>query len=218
MLQRTDYKVKIPKVDTNFEDFKTTLNQPTGNFFYDPWEIKPEFKGTKWEKLLKSLPERHGEARVIVMQPGTTYMAHADIDNRWHLSLQGEQSYLLDLENLDMHLLEQDGYWYYMDAGRLHSASNYGSIPRVQLVVRELLNVTDNNNLIKVTIRPAAQQYDYRYKFDSVVSPWLNRANQNKIIKDFTVQDDAVSFKTSIAELSDLKLTKDFKIAMDSVS
>ena len=218
MLQRTDYKVKIPKVDTNFEDFKTTLNRPTGNFFYDTWEIKPEYKGTVWEKLLNSLPEQHGEARVIVMQPGTTYMAHADIDNRWHLSLQGEQSYLLDLENLDMHLLEQDGYWYYMDAGRLHSASNYGSIPRLQLVVRELLTATTATNLVQVKIKPATEQYDYRYKFDSVVSPWLNRANQNKIIKDFTVQDDAVLFKTSIAELSDLKLTKDFKIAMDSVS
>ena len=218
MLQRTEYKVKIPKLNVNFEDFKTTLNQPTGNFFYDPWEIKSEYKGTVWEKLLKSLLEKHGEARVIVMQPGTTYMAHADIDNRWHLSLQGEQSYLLDLENLDMHFLEQNGYWYYMDAGRLHSASNYGSIPRVQLVVRELLTATDNTDLIKVTIKPAAQQHDYRYKFDSVVSPWLNKANQNKIIKDFTVRDDVVSFKTSIAELSDLKLTKDFKIAMDSVS
>lgn len=218
MLQRTDYKTKIPKVDASFEDVKTALNQPIGNFFYDPWEIKPEYKGTVWEKLLKSLPEQHGEARVIVMQPGTTYMAHADIDNRWHLSLQGEQSYLLDLKNLNMHLLDQDGYWYYMDAGRIHSASNYGSIARIQLVVRELLTASTNPNLVQVTIKPATSQYDYRYKFDNIVSPWLNKANLNNSIKDFEFENEIVRFKTSIVEMTDLKLTKDFKIAVDSVS
>ena len=218
MLQRTDYKTKIPKIDASFEDVKTTLNQPTGNFFYDPWEIKPEFKGTVWEKLIKSLPTQHGEARVIVMQPGTTYMAHADIDNRWHLSLQSEQGYLIDLENSNMHLLEQDGYWYYMDAGRIHSASNYGSIARIQLVVRELLTASTNSNLVQVTIKPATTQYDYRYKFDNIVSPWLNKANLNNSIKDFEFENEIVRFKTSIVEMTDLKLTKDFKIAVDSVS
>ena len=218
MLEKTDYSVKIPKIDASFDDIKTALNQPTGDFFYDPWEIKPEYKGTVWEKLLKSLPEPHGEARVIIMQPGTTYMAHADIDNRWHLNLQGKHSYLIDLENLDMHNLNQDGYWYYMDAGRLHSASNYGSIPRVQLVVRELLTATNNTDLVQVTIKPATAQHDYRYKFDSIVSPWLNRANQNKIIKDFEFEGEVVKFKTTIAELADLKLNKDFRIAVDSLS
>lgn len=218
MLQRTEYSIKIPKITDDFDKMKTSINQPVGNFFYDPWEIKPEFKGTVWEKLLKSLPEKHGEARVIVMQPGTTYMAHADIDNRWHLSLQGKQSFLLDLEHLDMHPLSQDGFWYYMDAGRVHSASNYGSIPRVQLVVRELLTASTNPNLVQVIIKPATKQYDYRYKFDNIVSPWLNRANQKKIIKDFEFEDEVVKFKTSIAELADLKLNKDFKIAVETLS
>lgn len=218
MLTRTEYRVKLPKVDASFEDIKTTLTRPTGNFFYDPWEIKPEYVGTVWEKLLKSLPEQHGEARVIVMQPGTTYMAHTDIDNRWHLSLQGEQSYLIDLENTSMHLLEQDGYWYYMDAGRLHVASNYGSIPRVQLVVRELLTATTMPSLVQVTIKPAMPQHDYRYKFDSIVSPWLNRANQKHCLKDFEFDGEVVKFKTVLTEMSDLKLTKDFRIAVDSVS
>lgn len=218
MLQRTDYRIKLPKIKDKFDDMKTSINQPTGNFFYDPWIIKPEFKNTVWDTLLNSLSEQHGEARIIVMQPGTTYMSHADIDNRWHLNLQGEQSYLIDLEHLDMHLLEQNGYWYYMDAGRKHSATNYGSVPRVQLVVRELLKSTDLENTVQITIKPSSSQFDYRYKFDNIVSPWLNRANLNNCLKDFTVEDDVVKFKTIITELSSLKLTKDFKIAVDSVS
>ena len=215
MLVRTEYKTKLPKIDVNFTEVKTSLNQPTGNFFYDPWEIKPEFKGTVWEKLLKSLPCDHGEARVIVMQPGTTYMAHADIDNRWHLSLQSKESYLIDLENLDMHLLEQDGYWYYMDAGKIHTASNYGSIPRVQLVVRELLTATTEENLVQITIKPSKPQYDYRYKFDNIVSPWLNVANKNNMLKDFSFQDEVVKFKTIVTELSSLKLTNEFRIIVE---
>lgn len=217
MLERTDYKVKIPKIDVDFDNFKTSINQPTGNFFYDPWEIKLEFKDSVWEKLLTSLPAPCGEARVIIMPPGTTYMAHADIDNRWHLNLQGEQSYLIDLENLDMHLLKQDGYWYYMDASRIHVASNYGSISRIQLVVRELLTPTPLLDLSQVTIKPAMLQHDYRYKFDNCISPWLNRANKNKIIKDFEFNGEVVKFKTPVTELASLKLPKEFRIEVESI-
>lgn len=217
MLERTEYTVKVPKINEDFENFKTTLNQPTGNFFYDPWEIKPEYKGTVWEKLLKSLPEPHGEARVIVMQPGTTYMAHADIDNRWHLNLQGEHSYLIDLVFQNMYLLEKDGYWYYMDAGNIHTASNYGSIPRIQLVVRELLTATEITELAQVTIKPAIPQYDYRYKFDNIISPWLNTANKDGVIKDFEVDGEVVKFKIPITDLS-LKLPKEFRIEVEPIS
>ena len=218
MLYRTEYKADLPKVDLNFEDFKTAINRPTGNFFYDPWEIKEEYKGTICEKILKSLPGPYGEARVIIMQPGTTYMAHTDIDNRWHLNLQGEQSYLIDLENLNMHLLTQDSYWYYMDAGRVHVASNYGSIPRIQLVVRELLHQSKEEDLVTVIINPSSTQYNYRYKFDNIVSPWLNRANINKKIRDFNVDNETVMFKTSSTEISKLILPEDFEIEIRPVS
>lgn len=218
MLYRTEYKANLPKVDLIFDDFKTAINQPTGNFFYDTWKIKEKYIGTIWENLLKSLPEPHGEARVITMQPGTTYMAHTDIDNRWHLNLQGEQSYLIDLENLNMHLLTQDAYWYYMDAGRVHVASNYGSITRIQLVVRQLLYQSEEEDLVTVTINPSSVQHDYRYKFDNIVSPWLNRANINKKIRDFNVDNETVTFKTSLTEISKLTLSQDFKIEIRTVS
>jgi hypothetical protein len=73
----------VPAVES-----KLTINQPTGNFFYDPWDIKEEFKGTVWETLLNTLPLDIGEARIIVLGNGTTYMSHTDIDDRYHLSLK----------------------------------------------------------------------------------------------------------------------------------
>ena len=215
MLERTEYKANVKQFKIiAFED-KMVLNQPTGNFFYDPWELKEEFKGTMWEKLLKTLPVDQGEARLIKMKPGTTYMAHADIDDRWHLSLQGQQSYLIDLENLDMHPLEQDGYWYIMDAGRKHVASNFGSIDRLQLVVRQLLTATSMPSLVNVTIKPSTAQHDYRYKFDNIVSPWLNAVNKRKSLADFSFEGEVVKFKTVLTELSTLKLTKDFRITVE---
>lgn len=218
MLTRTEYSTNIRVSKFDFTKTKTTLNQPTGNFFYDRWEIKPEFVGTIWEELLNSLPVEQGEARVIIMSPGTTYMAHADIDNRYHLSLQGERSYLIDLDNNVMHLLEQDGYWYEMDAGKIHVASNFGSYDRAQLVVRKLLVPTTMTELVDVTIRPKKSQHDYRYKFDNIVSPWLNRANSSKIIKDFSFEGETVKFKTTLSGIDTLHLTKDFEIEVVTVS
>jgi len=217
MLTRTEYSTTIKTSTIDFAKTKTTLNQPTGNFFYDRWEIKSEFVGTIWEELLKSLPIEHGEARVIVMEPGTTYMAHSDIDNRYHLSLQGERSYLIDLDNDIMHLLEQDGYWYEMDAGRIHVATNFGSYNRVQLVVRKLLVPTTMTNLVDVTIRPKRPQHDYRYKFDNIVSPWLNRTNSFNLIKDFSFEGEVVKFKTTMIGIGTLNLTEDFEIEMVSL-
>jgi hypothetical protein len=218
MLTRTEYRADIQNIESEFNDIKNTLNEPTGNFFYDPWEIKPEYKGTVWERLLKTLPVDQGEARVIVMSPGTTYMSHADIDDRYHLSLTGEQSYLIDLDNTKMHLLEQDGYWYEMDAGRLHVASNFGSCDRVQLVVRKLLVSTTMPNLVKVKITPTKETYDLRYKFDNIISPWLNRANKNKSLKDFDYNKNGVVFKTTMSELDSLTVTEDFNLEVASIS
>jgi hypothetical protein len=217
MIERTEYKADVKQYRiVAFED-KMVLNQPTGNFFYDPWELKEEYKGTMWEELLKTLPVNHGEARLIKMKPGTTYMAHADIDDRWHLSLQGQQSYLIDLDNKEMHLLEQDGYWYNMDAGRLHVASNFGSYDRLQLVVRQLLKSTEMTDLVNITIEPSRLQHDYRYKFDSIISPWLNRLNKTGFMKDFSYVNSIVNFNMSESKLEELNFPDYFNIEINSI-
>ena len=187
------------------DEFKLILNQPTGNFFYDPWIIKPEFVGTIWEDVLTSLPLDKGEARLITLKPGTSYYSHADTDDRWHLNLKSEYGFLCDLDHQEMYLLNPDGIWYDMDAGRIHSAVNFGHIDRVQLVVRQLLKSNILKNPINIKIRIKESSPDYRYQFDRTVSPWLNRANKKGIISNFKFLDTEVSFDVEADELYSLK-------------
>jgi hypothetical protein len=178
--------------------FKQTINQPTGDFFYDPWEIKPEFKGTVWEQLLDTLPFDKGEARLITLESGQCYYS-------WHLSLTGNQSFLLDLTNQQMFKLEQDRTWYDMLAGRIHSAANFGQIPRVQLVVRQLLWDNELANPVHVRIEQATDKYDYRYLFDNHISPWLNAANRDGHINKFKFTGSEVSFDVEQSHLTELE-------------
>jgi hypothetical protein len=200
-----------------FHDRKMVVNEPTGNFFYDPWTVKEKYKGSVWDQLLSALPLNIGEARIIVLEPGKTYMAHADIDDRWHLNIDGTQSYLIDLTDKKMFELTADGIWYVMDAGRLHVASNFGQVLRIQLVVRKLLMRCKLTNTIKVKIEPAYDQHDYRYTFDNIVSPWLNRLNKYGAMNNFKHQDLAVEFDIAESVLSMLdEISKEnFKITYE---
>ena len=195
----------------------TVLNEPTGNFFYDAWKIKDLYKGTLWEEVLTTLPYTIGQARIIKLDTGESYMAHADIDNRWHLNLTGEQAYLIDLENKVMHECVQDDQWAYMDAGRLHAATNYGSTIRLQLVVRELLTNCGAIDTVNITISPAYTQHDFRYKFDNIFSPFLNRTNQKGKLANFNYNLSSANFKLATDMLDKFKelVTPDFKVTYD---
>lgn len=175
-------------------DTKITLNKPTGRFFYDPWIIKDEYKNTIWEQVLNTLPNNIGEARLITLEPGTCYYSHADIDDRYHLTLTGRQSFLIDLEHNQMHKLVNDGLWYNMDAGLIHSAVNFGDIPRTQLVVRKLLTEVRGYPSKLLTVTLNTDIHDSRYYFDKEVSPFLNRGCKSGIINGFTVDKNVVKF------------------------
>lgn len=210
MLCPTNYTVESYLLEeaikqSDKDEFKLILNQPTGNFFYDPWVIKPEFVGTVWEDILNSLPLDKGEARLITLKPGTSYYSHADADDRWHLNLKSEYGFLCDLDNEQMYLLTPDGIWYDMDAGRIHSAVNFGHSDRVQLVVRQLLKSNTLKNPINIKIRLKETSPDYRYQFDRTISPWLNRANKKGSISNFKFLDTEVSFDVEVDELNSLK-------------
>jgi hypothetical protein len=132
MLERLGYKVPIELISKALlelpsEEFRYSINNPTGRFFYDPWIIKQDLIGSVWDQILKTLPFPVGEARIAILKFGTCYQSHADIDDRYHLNLQGESSYLIDIDNNKLHKLNTDGFWYLMDAGRLHSATNFGT-------------------------------------------------------------------------------------------
>lgn len=167
----------------NGEAMKVSINEPTGDFFYDPWRIKPEFKGTPFEEALKLLPEGIGEARIITLESGRCYFSHSDIDDRYHLNLTGDCSALINLETHETWFLKNDGMWYEMDAGPLHSAVNFGQYERKQLVVRKLL--TRNKLKVPVNVFIRAGGNNARFVFDNTISPWLNRANKRGIISNF---------------------------------
>lgn len=191
MIRETIYSVELADIKEAVnaipENDRTTINKPVSSYFYDEWELKDEYKGTIWEKIYNSLPFPKGEARLITLDRATNYYSHADIDDRWHLNIRGEYSYLIDLDNDVMHLVVEDGIWYDMDAGRLHVAANFGSIPRTQLVVRQLLTHCNLKDPVRVTVTIDMKDIDTdaRYRFDHKLSPWLNRANKRGLIDNF---------------------------------
>lgn len=187
-------------------EMKTTINSPTGDFFYDPWILKDEYKGIVWETLYNSLPVSKGEARIIILDPGQCYQQHADIDDRYHLNILGDSCYLINLTQEQIHLLSQDGIWYDMNAGFTHTAANFGRCARVQLVVRHLLTQNRLKDPIAVSIATTLDNTNHaRYLFDNTLSPWLNSANKAGIINDFSYSPILVKFNIEKDKLDFLK-------------
>ena len=207
MLYKTNFTVSLTDIEDSHSDIlkegKTTVNEPTGNFFYDPWTIKKEYQGTVWERILSTLTFPIGEARIIVLKSGTCYLRHADIDDRYHLNISGDNSYLVDLEKTIMHELKRDGNWYKMHAGILHTAINVGEHDRIQLVVRDLLN--RNTVLNPVSVKITGSGHNLRFVFDGVYSTWLNIANKKGIIGNFKHDGASATFDVNGEHLEELK-------------
>jgi len=199
-LQLDEAQLAIPNIE-----FRLPINKPTGNFFYDPWIIKDEFKNTIWEDILNTIPKDKGEARIIKLDPGTCYRSHADIDDRWHLSLKGEKSFIVDLENENMQPTKQDTIWHMIDTSIRHSAVNFGHVPRLQLVVRQLLtrNTLIYPKQISITLKNIVD--DRRFIFDDLVSPWLNKMNKAGRITDFQYEELEVKLTIEESEIENLK-------------
>jgi len=188
-------------------DFRLAINKPTGDFFYDPWIIKDEYKGTVWETIYNSLPENKGEARLIKLDPGTCYRSHSDIDDRWHLSISSDRSYLVDLESDNMYHITTDGKWHTINTGIKHSAANFGSKSRIQLVVRKLLTRNQLTKPVNVSITLITITDDRRFIFDDVVSPWLNRADKTGVLSDFKFEEFEVKLTIEADVVDDLRST-----------
>jgi len=196
MLKQTEYNVNkniLHKCASYAHDGKLALNFPTGKFFYDPWKILPEFKDTNIEVALNALPFEIGEARLVNLEPGKCYFAHADIDDRYHLNLSGTYCTLHDFEYNVSYPLTQDGIWYEMDAGKIHTAINAGEYSRVQLLVRKLLPLTNLKNPVIFYIHAFGE--NARYRFDNTLSPWLNSAVKRGIVNNFEVNNSTVCFE-----------------------
>jgi hypothetical protein len=168
------------------EHGRCAINKPTGNWLYDPYEIKEEWKGTEFEKLIEELPVLVSEVRLMKLSPGDVYRSHADIDDRVHLNLQSnEQCYLIDLDNQTMYPVVTDNELYIMDGSYLHTAVNFGSTPRIQLVMRIPLQRHIDPTFKSVHIKFTNPPHNLRYKVDQAISPWLNRYVKYKLLGYF---------------------------------
>lgn len=213
MISLTDYKCPvdlIEKIYPFFKDLETpvTLNQPTGDFFTDPWQIKFEYKDTVFDEVLSTLSREIGQARIIKLDPAKCYHCHADIDDRYHLNLQGEQCYLINLDDQQMYEIKDDGIWYDMDASKIHSAVNFGRYTRYQLVVRKLLSKNILRNPVKIKIFSSDLSHDdARFIFDNTISPWLNISCKKGLISNFKNQENYV----------DLLVEKDYLVSLNNI-
>lgn len=217
MLKKTNILVSNCDINAALDQInfvgKHAINQPTGNFFYDPWTIKEEYKNTIWETLIKDLPDI-GEARIIILNAPSCYHQHADIDDRFHLNLSGDSAYLIDIINQNMFKLDNDGIWYDMDAGRIHTAVNIGTTSRVQLVVRKLLLKNVLLDPKHVIVNPIEYKEEFRYIFDNTISPWLNYSNKNRTISNFIFKSPTIEFDIESFLISEFKklLPSQFKL------
>jgi len=182
------------------------LNEPTGHWLYDPYRIKEYWKGSQFEKLLCNLPLDIGEARLMKLTPGSSYRSHADVDDRYHLNLvSNEQCYLIDLENQEMHQLKTDGYFYHMNAGKIHTACNFGSNDRIQLVIRIPLKKYSGENFITKKIKFVKPVFNLRYILDNNISGLINRFIKNGDIGYFNpISETEIEFHIRISTLNDL--------------
>lgn len=189
----TEVQLEYIKSLCNSTIAKQSLNKPTGDFFYDPWQVLDQYKGSPLEKFLLQIPDA-GEARIIKQESGTCYYAHSDIDDRYHLNLTGDLAALIDLSFNKNYFLNSDCVVYEMDASRNHSAANFGEHTRYQLVIRKLLNRSKNCD-VNVEIYPRGE--NPRFKFDKYVSPILNKMNKSDALNNFTTLETGVRFSTT---------------------
>ncbi len=135
----------IDQVNSLTIDKKLDLNVPSGKFFNDPWLVKDEFKNTPLGHVLESIPNC-GQARLLCLKSGESYTAHTDPDDRVHLAIiSNEFSFLVDIDNGNLHHLPVDGQLWLMDTSRIHVAANWGGWDRIHLNVRVLLPAFDKS-------------------------------------------------------------------------
>lgn len=207
MISKTPYSVSKDTLKTianiEIDIFRESLNEPTGDFFYDPWVIKPKFAGSAIEQALEILPDHIGEARIITLESGDCYFAHSDIDDRYHLNISGDCAALINLETKESWFLTNDCFWYDMDAGPVHSAASFGQHNRKQIVVRKLLK--KNKLLTPKNISISVGGLNPRFIFDNTISTWLNRANKDGIISNFSKSQNGVSFDIEENSINSIK-------------
>ena len=192
--------------DQHDDMLKLDVNQPTGNFFYDPWQLKPQYTGTVLHTLLDQLGNV-GQAKIVSIPPGQCYLAHSDVEDRYHVTLQSEHSYVMDISNQKTHPCRVDDCVYHMNTAQLHSVMNAGYVPRIQLVVRQLLTRHQLVDPVHILIEATQAHHNLRQQWDQSILVWCNLANKQGIMTNFDPMDSEarVQFDMESSHLDSLK-------------
>ena len=96
-----------------------------------------------------------------------------------------------------------------MDAGKIHTAMSIGEHVRAQLVVRKLLNKNKLQNPVTVKVYGNDNP---RYKFDNVLSPWLNCANKKGTITNVSIVKFGIQFDIEENLISTIPIPEKMKV------
>jgi hypothetical protein len=102
-----------------------------------------------------------------------------------------------------MHKTSADNKIYYMDGSYVHTAANFGSSPRVQLVARVRLSNYDDTGLERIELVFSNRPYNLRYNIDNSVSVLMSQLIKEKNMKFIEFADDRI-----VVEVNDESLDR----------
>lgn len=192
MLTTTNKKFPIePLIEQvkNLGDFGKSLllNDCQGKLLSGPYVTKPEFQNTPLGDVLAEI-ENPGEARLLRLTPSETYSAHADPDDRFHVAIiTNPYAYLLDFTNEKFYHLPADGSLWYMDAGVVHIAANFGPRDRIHLNIRIPLPAFVSPGY---SLKLIGGDYDWKQESYIEIMTFFNRAIKLNQITGFEKVDE----------------------------
>jgi hypothetical protein len=106
------------------------------------------------------------------------------------MTLFGNNSYLIDIEKNNLFPTLVDNTVWFLETSTKHTAANFGTVPRVQLVIRKLLNKNSLRHPVPVHLHLQSEDKHFknatRYNFDVMVQSFINTGiNKNKTIDQF---------------------------------
>jgi Aspartyl/Asparaginyl beta-hydroxylase len=179
------------------------LNLPKGEFFGDPWELKPEIKNTPLGNVLESLGDI-GQARLLTLESAESYTAHCDPDDRLHLAIiTNPYSFLVDITDNKLFHLPADGQLWKMDTGKIHVAANWGTRARIHLNIRVLLPKY-NLNRSSLRIKVIDGDYDWKQLVYTPVMQVINKNIKTGYVYGFkSINEKEVIINTDMPEIFD---------------
>lgn len=109
------------------------------------WDkLHPDLTGTWWQEFFTTLPFKVYRARLLTIHPRTCYSIHTDRTPRIHIAIDTHpQARFIFTNPPALRHIPDDGYAWWIDTTKEHSAMNGSLKPRIHFVA--CLDNTDPN-------------------------------------------------------------------------